>query len=383
MYTRGMSAIEAQIARVLAYGNITRELMALYGHRIIAHASAAAVGTFTVVFVYQFFDNSLLAALMAFGTLYVGTGIITPPAARLLSICGIRTLIMASLPFLALSNVALFLIASEKLGEEGKLVALGMCLLTGIIYRALYWVPYNTDMSLLLDDSKRGTQVALLSNLADVNVAAMPVWAGLIEWSYGKTVKELFAPETRPLLIGYFATGVQDAVQIVVWPLVVFLLLDGEYVTFGAITALTFFAILAIRFVTGRMFDAGKKARVLRWGALLSASGWILKMTVASPIAIFAVDTYHGVGRIMNHTAIDIFAFEQAADNGRFVDEYTVLKEMALSLGRGAVLLLVGLGTWFGGIYLGFAVGLLAAAISTSGTTMLSHRVCLPKGVSQ
>lgn len=411
-----MPVIEAQIAKVLTYGHLTRELVALYAHRVVAHASAAAAGTFTVIFVYQHFDDSLYAALLAFGGLYFGTGILTPFAARLLNYCGIRTLLMTGMPLLALSNVGLFLIASERVSNESSVFGvLLFCIGTAILYRALYWVPYNTDMSLLLDQSRRGTQVALLSNFADVNVAVMPFWAGIVvayfgfdwlfilaatldilaliplmwiqnhreqfDWSYGETVRELFSAQTRPLLYGYVATGVQDAVQLVVWPLVVFLLLNGEYVTFGAITALTFFSILLIRFLTGRLFDAGKKTRVLRWGAALSASGWILKMTVATPVAIFMVDTYHGVGRIMNHTAIDIFAFEQAADNGRFVDEYTVLKEMALGLGRTLALALVGVGMWFGGLAIGFAVGLSIAAMATFGTTWLSQRVCIPKGV--
>lgn len=405
-----MSVIEMQIAKAFTYGHFTRELVALYTHRIIAHASAAAAGTFTIIFIYQLFNNSLFAALLVFGAIYVGTGFFVVPAAQLLNRYGIRTLIFLSLPFLAFCNVGLFLIASGRIeSEQGMWLAVFAFVAMAIIYRVLYWIPYNTDMSLLLDRSTRGAQVALLANIADVNVAAMPFWAGIIvalwgfdwlfllataltllsaipllwitnrherySWSYGETVRKLFCRDTRPLLFGYAATGVQDGVQIVIWPLMVFLLLGGEYVALGAITALTFFAILLIRFLTGHWFDAGKKARVLTWGALLSASGWIMKMAVATPIAIFAVDTYHGVGRIMNHTAIDIFAFEQAADNGRFVDEYTVLKEMALAIGRTLALALVALGAWAGGIYAGFVLALLAAALATIGTVALSRKV--------
>lgn len=410
-----MSVIEAQIAKMLAYGHCTRELVALYTHRIIANASTAAAGTFTVIFIYQLFNDSLFATLLVFGAIYFGTGIFVMPAAQFLNRYGIRTLILASLPFLAFCNVGLFLIASGRIeSEQGIWLAVFAFVAMAIIYRALYWIPYNTDMSLLLDHSKRGTQVALLSNIADVNVAVMPFWAGVIvalfgfdwlfllatmltllsaiplfwienkhehySWGFRETLRVLFSSETRPLLLGYSATGIQDGIQIVLWPLIVFLLLDGEYIALGAITALTFFTILLIRYVTGHFFDKGRKSSVLTVGAILSASGWIMKMAVATPFSVFVVDTYHGVGRIMNHTAIDIFAFEQAADNGRFVDEYTVLKEMALAIGRTLALLIVAFGAWMGGVYLGFTLGLFVAAVATLGTTLLSRRITVLQG---
>ncbi len=401
--------IEAQIAKMLAYGHFSRELVALYLHRIVACASASAVGAFTVIFVYQLFDGSLFAALVVFGAMYLGTGIMVVPAAQLLNRFGIRTVLLFSFPFIIVGHAALFFLATGYVTDSVSVILLLISyIVVAILYRVLYWIPYNTDMSILLDRSRRGTQVALLSNIADINVATMPFWAGLVvafwgfgwlfllaaaltllsviplfwtknrhehySWTYVETLRALFAFESRPLLWGYSARGVQDGVQIVLWPLLVFLLLDQEYIAVGAITALTFFAIIIIRFFTGRLFDDGKKVRILTWGAALSATGWIMKMAVVTPVAIFVVDTYHGVGRIMNQTAIDIFAFEQAADNGRFVDEYTVLKELSLSIGRTFVLLLAGIAAWFGGAYAGFGIALLAAAFATLGTIRLARQ---------
>lgn len=407
-----MSVFVLHVQDVLERNRITRELMALYTHRVLTHAGMVIAGVFTVIFIYQYFGNSLFPVLWTFGALYGGVALTTPLSARLLRIVGTRTVIILSLPCIVVSIMALYAIAET--GSVGGLPAtwgIVIFILFGILFRALYWVPYEVDMSQLLDRTHRGVQLAFLQNTADVNVAAMPFWGGLIvaflgfgwlflvsvaliilstlplvwvsnrferySWGYTETFREFFASRNRPLFLAYLGTGIQSGVQIVVWPLLVFLLLDGGFIALGAVAALTLFAILLLRFVTGRMFDGGKKGRLLRWGAILSSSGWVLKLFVGSPISIVAVDTYHGFGQVVNGISVEAMTYEQASDNGRFVDEFTVLKEIGLNFGRVITLGLVGVCAFLWGEYIGFGAGLVIAAIAAFGTVKLSHRVFL------
>ena len=165
--------------------------------------------------------------------------------------------------------------------------------------------------------------------------------------------------------------------ELVVWPLLVFLILDGQYIALGAIAALTLLAVCALRILTGHFFDRGSKHAVLSWGAWLSSSGWILRMFAATPFSVVAVNTYYGFGQAVSNTSVGIFFYEYAADNGRYVDEYTALKEIALGIGRTLMLVIVGAAAWMFGEYTGFAVGLFVAAFAALATTRLAKNISL------
>ena len=54
---------------------------------------------------------------------------------------------------------------------------------------------------------------------------------------------------------------------------------------------------------------------------------------------IFIAGTYHLFARIFKDTPFDTLNYEILADQGHFVDEYTVIKEIAVQMGK--VLMLV------------------------------------------
>ncbi|MEK7628723.1 MAG: MFS transporter [Patescibacteria group bacterium] len=386
------------------------ELMALYIHRLLMHAAFVVAGVFTVVFVYKYFHDSLWAVLTVFGSMYFLTALLTPLSGKLLSHLGLRTLIVLALPFSSVGVLALYHLSVNP-GGEPLVWVMVVFVVCSALYRAFYWLPYQVDMTRLIDRGHRGSQVALLMSVADVNVVVMPFWGGLIvaqygfdalfilsllltmaallplmyiqnhfeeySWGFMQSFRELFSAKHRPLFAAYVGDGAQSAAQVIVWPLFVFLLLDQEYVALGAITALTFLAVMCLQFTVGHLFDSGHKKRVLWWGAVFSASGWFLRLFVATPLGIFVVDTYHGVGQSVNRMTIDAMTYEQAADNGRYIDEYTALKEIGLNLGRTFCLLVVAMGAYVGGIPIGFAAGILVAAIATLYTARLNERVCL------
>ena len=407
-----MSVFTMHVHDMLERNRISRELIALYIHRVLVQAGATIAGVFTVIFVYQYFNDSLTAVIAVFASIYMGAALAAPVRARLLRRFGTRTMILYSLPCAVLCSIILMNIhAYGGIAGLSAAMSIGIFAFFAVSFKSLYWVPYHIDMSELLDRSHRGVQLAFLENTADVNVAAMPFWGGLIialwgfgwlflfsvafiacsalpllwvtnryerfEWSYTETIRQFIAPRNKPLFFAFVGDGIQSGAQLVIWPLLVFLLLDGEFVALGAVAAVTLFAILLLRFITGRFLDHGRKQRALAWGALLTSSGWVLRLFAVSPLTVVAIDTYHGFGQVVKHISVEAISYEQAADNGRFVDEFTVLKEMGLNGGRALTLFFVGVVAWWGGPYLAFTAGLLLAAVATLATTNLARTVFL------
>jgi MFS family permease len=190
-------------------------------------------------------------------------------------------------------------------------------------------------------------------------------------------LQELFKPRNRNLVLAYIGDGIQAITLSAIWPLFVFILLKEKYTALGLITALTLLVILVLRLITGSLFDKWNKSKLIIIGAALASSGWLLKILVATPFQVFAADTYHGMGRTVNRTSVDAMTYEQSADNGRYVDEYTTLKEMSLATGRVLMLAFTALIVLYFGLNTAFIAALVISAGATLATILLKERVKL------
>ena len=387
---------------------ISRDLKALYSHRVLLRIGFGITTVFTVALIYQYFNNSFLAVAAVYGAMHVLVFFFTPLSSMIIRYLGIRSMLLLAVPAVILSTVGLYQFASG--GPNALLGLIGFSLLMAI-YKVFYWVPYQVDFSLLLDRRRRGSQLALLRNIADIIIVATPLVGGFIivslgfevlylisiviitfgmipiffiknayesySWSYVRTLKELFSSRNRTLVGAYIGDGIQAVTLLVIWPLIVFILLDERYIALGFITALTLFAVLILRLITGNLFDKWNKSKLIIIGAALASSGWLLKVFVATPFQVFAAETYHGMGRAVNKTSFDAMTYEQAADSGRYVDEYTTLKEMSLALGRVLMLVFtVGVTVYFG-LTVAFLAALVVSAAATLATILLKEKVKL------
>jgi len=87
-------------------------------------------------------------------------------------------------------------------------------------------------------------------------------------------------------------------------------------------------------------------------------------MFVGTGFQIFIASTYHSFANIIMRTPFDALMYERAADSGHYVDEYTVVRELALTLGRLVMLGLVVL-TFFltGSLIASFFLAAMAALV--------------------
>ncbi|QSH39627.1 MFS transporter [Candidatus Kaiserbacteria bacterium] len=349
--------------------HFSRDLVALYASRTLMRISLGALGVFLPIFFFREFNYDLQLVIAIFVSIYGLHLLLTPLSSRLLGIIGTRRMIMLGLVFAVLSIVALYLFPRNP-----EYVTV-LYILFIAAYRALYWVPYHVDFSNGLDKSMRGRQLAILRNTASVVLIAVPTIGGLIissagfdavflfsifimvfamiplwfmshtyerySWGYMETFQHLFAHGNRSLFIANFANGAQGMAITLFWPIYIFTLLDERFTVLGIIASLTVVVVIALRTFVGKLFDTWSQKRMLWVGVIMATTGWVTKIFVQTPFEVFAADSYHNFGRTVNSLSFDATTYEQAADNGRYVDEYTALKEMALSVGRIVMLLLM------------------------------------------
>jgi YQGE family putative transporter len=306
--------------------------------------------------------------MLAFIASFLLYGLFVPITTRFTIRMGLKRMMVISMPIYALSFAFLIYI------DRNPYLLLALHLLTLLIYRLLYWVPYHVDFAKFTDRKTRGRQMSLLRSASTLVLAVTPVVGGVMiglygfaslflaafvlflfsiapifymeevreEFSFGylETFRRLLSRKHHHMLIAYAGDGMQNAVRIVVWPIFIFGILNERYISVGVVTSLTIFAIIILRLVAGDLADRWDRRKLLAFSAVIYTTGWLLKVFVQTGFQIFLSDTYHNFGNAMNRTSLDVTMYEHAADNGHYVDEYTVLREVAFNLGRVGMLLI-------------------------------------------
>ncbi len=379
--------------------HLSRNLIYLYTSRLLMQVAIGALSVFTALYFYEQFNQSFTAVMLIFAPLYLLFVVLTPISAMLIRHVGMKKLMIIAVLFHPFAYISLLF------WETNQTLALAGFILFVVLYRSLYWAPYNIDFAKFTNKENRGKQMSLLLNLSEILLTFTPIISGIIIASYGfdtmfifstvfmflsaipllfiqdtreefsfgylETFKELFNKENRPLVLAQFGDGIQTVVRIAIWPIFIYLLLDGKYVAIGVVTSLTIFLLITLRFVLGDLEDRFDRKKLLKFGSFLSTTGWLVKVFIDTGFEIFVADTYHRVGRMVNRLSFDITTYDQASDNGHYIDEYTVLKELAVNMGRGFMVLV---SIWLAATF-SITATFIFAAIATVSMTLLHREV--------
>ena len=154
-------------------------------------------------------------------------------------------------------------------------------------------------------------------------------------WDYLQTLKNFFAKKNRKEVIAFASDGAETATVIVIWPIFIFQLLQGDYLKIGALSTFIIAFSIILQLALGKRLDkTARKEKVLKFGTVLSSVSWIIKIFIETTLQIFIIGAFHNLMRIFTRIPFDTLSYEIAADKGHFVDEFTVLREIAINLGR-------------------------------------------------
>ncbi len=343
--------------------SLSPDFLALYTSRSISFIAIGFFGIFLPIFIYQVAGNNLVPVVLFYLFTSLFYVLLLPLAMRLINRIGMKR----SLIFGTLMGAG-YLGTLGLTNEENWQVYLSLTAVGLIIFRLFYWIPFHTDFAVFTDKGHRGREISLVESTRRLFGIFTPVIAGAIiarfgfevlfllavvlymaavipltrirrvneryVWSYRQTWREFFSPKRRAMIWAFVANGAETGIGFVVWPIFLYLLLEGNYFEIGALSTLIVAATIALQLWAGKYVDSIDRTKLLRIGSSLYALGWIIKIFIITSFQIFLVDAYHRVMRIFMMTPFDALTYDIAADEGHYVDEFTVLKEMAVHLGR-------------------------------------------------
>ncbi len=333
--------------------------------RLIHGAAAALLGIFVPIFIYETTGGLFFIVGGYYALLSLLYALFLVPGMQITNALGFsRTLVLGGAFSVLLYALMVFM------NEENFWTILPFLTIAIVGFRIFHWVPYHVDFSLFTKPGERGRMVSLsMATIAFMGVVG-PILAGFIiqqtsyhtlfaiavalliaatisyafvpetktkfTWSYRQTLSKMFSRKYAGVTFGEAANGAEVAVTTIVWPIFLYELLDGDVFEIGAVSTVIVAATIVIQILVGKYLDAkeGNHEKTLRIGSTLYAAGWILKIFVLSAAQVFFVGLYHNIVRIFTKTPYSAIVYDMSAEQGKYVDEFTVIREMASHGGR-------------------------------------------------
>ena len=367
-------------------------LSALAANRLIGGTATMMVGMFFPIFLFEFVGMQSVVYFLVFACIYLFRLPFYILAAKTFHIIGLRVaMAIGTVGWASYYGLVHWL----DVGTAWPNLILACAILGLTVLHVFYWAPFHTDFATFSKKGSRGRELGLFFAIKLLLGVAAPVIGGWLiatfaysaaflagvalvllsliplmlipdvpvkyEFSFVQSIKELFARDERPMTVAMFAHGVESMVAYSVWPVFLFLVLDGAYLSVGIFAALIVIVNVLLQLSVGKLIDAKHLSKkMLRWGADVYALGWLGKAVVSSVGGVFAAATFHGFGGILLQTPWSVLTYQKAADAGHYIDEFTVLREMMLTVGRVTLLLLMALlSVWFP-IQIAFVLAALA-----------------------
>jgi len=341
--------------------HFSKGLISLYSGKLLLEFGGKIFGIFFPIFLYQQYkDINLVVLYFIIGSL--GYALTMQMGAKLMTKIGIRASLILSVFFRIPYFAAFYFFPSNPA------LYTAIALVSTIIIRNLFWVPFHTESAKLSDKKTRGKQLSVIFSAAALLSMAAPLLAGFIlerwdfaviailagvlciisivplwflppskeefSWSFLETWKYFLHPFNRRMVFAYMSDGLVNIINSVFWPLFIFTILDEQYQVMGLLTSGVILVGIVLRLFIGNLLDRWQKYKLVRVGVALNATAWFLKTLVVSGLHVFLVSTYHAFALIILRTSLDTLVYEKAADRGHYIDEYTVIKEISINMGR-------------------------------------------------
>lgn len=341
---------------------------AILTHQLIQTVGNGLLGIFVPIFFLMKFSGRIDHVLLVFLAGFSLYALSVPVGAIFLNRLGIRRSLRFSLVFECAMYAALFFY------DASPALMLGLFLFSQLLMRVLFWVPFHVDLAKFTVKCERGRKISTISALQMLIEVVMPIVSGYIlatygfgvafilaiivyaissfpfallpetyekfTWSLADTYRKFFAAENRKLVLANFAYGMENGVGGIIWPIFIWQILRGNFLQVGAISSAIVFITMLFQLTVGRYADVLNKRTMLHFGTFLYALGWLAKIFVLTAFQVFIVGIYHNFTSILKDTPFTVLNYDLLADCGHYIDEYTVLKEMAIQLGKVAMLLL-------------------------------------------
>ncbi|MBU0646490.1 MFS transporter [Patescibacteria group bacterium] len=371
-------------------------------NRLIGFLSGSLLNLFFPIFLYQILHFSIQYVLLWYGLNYLIRIPFFVPGSKLFTRFGLVPAMVVGTIGAFVFHLCVYLLSAgaTEIWFWLSLAAIGLA-----FNNIFYWSPFHVDFAQMTVKDHRGRQISRFYAIHQLISFISPIISGYViavygfsfvflfatilqilslaplaylpnsfvkyEFGYWETLRKLVSKKYRNMCLAMAANGAENLVGVIIWPIFLFMIFDGQYLDLGVFASVIIMISLMLELFIGKKTDSKSKRKLLRLGTGIYSLGWVAKAAVSTVVGVFAAATFHSFGSILLRTPLAAVIYEQAADSGHYIDEYTVLREIGLNIGRVLmVVVLMLLMHWFS-----IAWSFVIAAVVSLGMTKIGQRV--------
>lgn len=356
------------IAYIFRFHHFDKELSELYISHTIRRFAVAMICIFEPVYLFLYFNKSFSAVLFYFASIALLYGFFVPFGAKIMVKLGLKKAMLWSVPFIFLYYAVLWQIKALSFFFIAAI-------LLKFVYALFYWPAYHVDVARFSKKEFRGEQIGasvVVYNLASV---IAPFVGGLIVFklgfpvlfivvlilllvsvvplffteeireiyhdSYERAFKQIFTRKFYNEAVSFAAYGFDAGVSMFVWPIFMFILAIN-YESMGFITSGALFLSLIFTLYIGKIADRLSRRRLLKFGSILNAAAWFVKVFIKTPFDAFLAHTIFRIAFVSTSIPFRTIMYDKASEDRNFLDRFIVFREMSHNLGRATMFIILG-----------------------------------------
>lgn len=374
-------------------GKLSKNFISLFTGRMLMFAASGLLGLFLPIFLFELFDGSYEKVFWFYGAASILYVLAMPIGVKFFDEkLGLQKSLRVSLIFLCIYYTCLYFVEPNTVQI---FIPIGIFFL--ILFRILFWTPFRTDVTKFTDGKNRGRQMSSFEAIKMFLAVVLPLLAAFVieqfsydvlfvmaiilylitiipfrrlpptkenfSWTYEETFKQYFySLKNKKVAKSLFADGAETFVGLIIWPIFIFEILDGNLMDVGLVSAAIVLVTITLQLIFGKNIDKKmSKEKLLKWGSIFYSVGWIVKIFIITSFQVFIAGAYHSITKIFTRTPFDTLTYDLSSREGHYVDEYSVIMEMMVHTGRFVMMLVAILLINFLTIHWVFVIAALAS----------------------
>ncbi|MDP4010583.1 MAG: MFS transporter [Candidatus Spechtbacteria bacterium] len=354
---RGLTGL--QFVR-LPKGELSRTYMGI-AVRDLAFNLAAI---FEPIYLYLFFKDNFSFSPLAlvciyYATFYVFLGLFSPLGAKLASKIGFRWIGLISSPLRGSYYIILALLPVFPYLLPFALLALS-------VSSILYWPGFHVFLAHVSNRPNRATSIGMVNIIGTVAAATSPVLGGIILVLFNYTVlfsatfvlllisifmfwfspkvtdhynegifsalKKTLSPNSWRISVPFIASGIEERINGIMWPLFLFLL-AVSYSSLGLIITISLVISLVVTYIMARASDKFGEEKILEIGIMQQIFSCLGRIIVNSPLSAAVVHGFYGFSSAMTVVPFSSILYRDISNSG---ESYAalIIREQSLNIGR-------------------------------------------------
>lgn len=340
-----------------------REIKELYLSTILMNLGLAMVQMFEPIYLYSI-GYSLQMILLFYGLVYGLYLFIIPLGAKFVARYGSEKSIVISTVFIVGLYLALFAIPYYS----------WLFYVAAVLYalqKMLYWPAFHADFAQNAKEIENAREISTLTVATSLLFILGPILAGALillggyglmflvvsiifllsnvpllsspekfiptTFSYRQSFSELFSLQNRRELLAYMGFA-EEFVALVIWPIFIAVIIGNDF-TVGVVIGATVLLSVIVTLVVGKWSDHHHRHPVLRFGTIIYAFSWFIKLIVRSVTGIFFVGSLSWLAKNIISVALTSITYSRAKRSQVLAS--VVRFESGLVVGKLAIIILL------------------------------------------